>query len=328
MRLVSLCDGIGTAHLAAEGLGWEHVGSSEVDPACLSVLGARFPSLPQIGDMTAPTFPEMVAALRPDVLMASTPCQSFSTIGQRKADDPRGLLIHSLTLVYARTLPRWLVWENVVGALSTDSNAFGKFLAGLLGDGLALPEPRGGWPTAGAAEGPRCRLAWRVIDSQGFVPQRRRRLFLVAAREGRDPVATLFEPRADAPTPEAVSAWIEAGRKASGDTLAFDWMAAGAGNDTSFGGGSRRWVVRPPGQAGTIRASGVDAVLHGGRVRRLTATEQSLLMGFPPDYLDVVHAGKPLSAARKGRMLGNAIVLPVLRWLFRSISGQEDALLE
>lgn len=137
-------------------------------------------------------------------------CQAFSVAGLREGlSDPRG----ALTLAYcdlanaidsARSVrglpPVVTLWENVDGVLSSRDNAFGHLLAGLAGEDAAIDPGRGGWTHAGVVAGPRRVVAWRVLDAQGFVPQRRRRVFVVAcgSADRLDPVRVLFEPEAEA----------------------------------------------------------------------------------------------------------------------------------
>lgn len=128
-------------------------------------------------------------------------CQAFSVAGLRQGlDDARG----NLTLKFVELAHeladgnglRNVVWENVVGVLSDKGNAFGCFLAGLVGADSAIDPPaRGKWPGAGMVSGPKGRAAWRVLDAQYFgVAQRRRRVIVVADfGNGADPAEVLFE---------------------------------------------------------------------------------------------------------------------------------------
>ena len=112
-----------------------------------------------------------------DLLVGGTPCQSFSVAGLRKGlDDPRGNLMLEFLRIAQAKRPRWLVWENVPGVLSSNGGRdFGAFLTGLGHIGY-------GW-------------AYRVLDAQYFgVPQRRRRVFVVAyLGDPRPARAVLFE---------------------------------------------------------------------------------------------------------------------------------------
>jgi len=161
MRYLSVCSGIEAASVAWHPLGWEPAAFSEIEPFPCSVLEHRFPGVPNLGDMTK--FEEWdIEPGSIDVLVGGTPCQSFSIAGLRGGlTDGRG----NLALTYCRILqkfkPRWFVWENVPGVLSSNG---GRDFGSILG---AMAELR-------------YSFAWRVLDAQHFgVPQRRRRVFVV-----------------------------------------------------------------------------------------------------------------------------------------------------
>lgn len=215
LRVGSLCSGIGTPELAWGRLGWEPVFFSEVEKFACAVLAARFPGVPNLGDMTK--LDGRAWGRKVHVLVAGTPCQAFSVAGLRRSlNDERG----NLTLEFVRLCneidPAFVVWENVPGVLSTRDNAFGCLLAGLVGaDAPLVPcaddgskrakrwwkgrvgERRPKWPGAGVAAGPARNVAWRVLDAQYVhLAQRRRRVFVVATRAGAaiHPGAVLLEP--------------------------------------------------------------------------------------------------------------------------------------
>ena len=197
-----MCSGIEAASVAWGHLGWEAAWFAEIDPFPSAVLAHHYPTVPNLGDMTA--LPEKILLGQieaPDILCGGTPCQAFSVAGLRRSlDDARGNL--SLTFCEianaidtVRDTPAIIFWENVPGVLSTRDNAFGCFLAGLAGEDLPLEPPGGRWTHAGAVSGPKRTVAWRVLDAQHFgLAQRRNRVFVVAsAREGFDPAEILFE---------------------------------------------------------------------------------------------------------------------------------------
>ncbi len=168
MRYLSVCSGIEAASVAWHHLGWEPVGFSEIEPFPAAVLAHRFPNIPNFGDMTQ----HEQWPLRPgsiDLLVGGTPCQSYSVAGLRQGlADPRGSLMLTYLAIADRLRPRWLVWENVPGVLSSGGGRdFGTFLGALGNLGY-------GW-------------AYRVLDAQYIrvgrwpraVPQRRRRVFVV-----------------------------------------------------------------------------------------------------------------------------------------------------
>ena len=159
LRYLSVCSGIEAATVAWHPLGWQPVAFSEIEPFPSAVLAHHYPSVPNFGDMTKfQEWPDEPV----DLLVGGTPCQSFSVAGLRKGlEDPRGNLMLTYLAIAQRYRPRWLVWENVPGVLSSNGGRdFGTFLG-------ALGELGYGW-------------AYRVLDAQWFgVAQRRRRVFVV-----------------------------------------------------------------------------------------------------------------------------------------------------
>jgi DNA (cytosine-5)-methyltransferase 1 len=211
IRYATLCSGIGCAELAAEPLGWVPVFQSEIDPFACALLAQRFPVTPNYGDMTM-----LAARIRsgdipspmPDVLIAGTPCQSFSIAGLGGSlDDPRGRvtleLINVLNAIDKRRVNDGkedscvLVWENVPNVFSKADNPFGCLTGALVGGDAPIAPfgNKGRWGYHGLVRGPARAAAWRVLDAQYFgVPQRRRRVFLVAGSGTRfDPAAVLLE---------------------------------------------------------------------------------------------------------------------------------------
>ena len=210
MRYGSLCSGIEAASAAWEPLGWQPAWFAEIEPFPCAVLNHHWPHVPNYGDMTRLVGKILNGTVEaPDILVGGTPCQAFSVAGLRGSlDDERG----NLTLVLIRILdaidfirarngqpPCILVWENVPGVLNTKDNAFGCFLGGLAGEDMPL-EPAGQkWTNAGCMLGHKRRIAWRILDAQYFgVPQRRRRVFLVASAGSADPAKILFERQGEA----------------------------------------------------------------------------------------------------------------------------------
>jgi len=175
MKYLSVCSGIEAATVAWHPLGWEAVGFSEIEKFPSQVLAHHYPNVPNLGDMTK--FKEWNLESNIDVFVGGTPCQSFSVAGLRKGlDDPRGNLMLTYLAIADKHRPRWLVWENVPGVLSSNGGKdFGTFLGGLgeLGYGFA----------------------YRVLDAQYFgVAQRRRRVFVVGyLGDWRRAAAVLFE---------------------------------------------------------------------------------------------------------------------------------------
>lgn len=206
IRFGSVCSGIEAASVAWEQLGWKAAWLSEIEPFQRAVLSHHYPDVPLYGDFTRlRNDAEAVADI--DLLVGGTPCQAFSVAGLRQslADDRGNLTLKFVRLADAiddvrgeRGQPGLtVVWENVPGVLSTKDNAFGCFLAALVGADTALVPPGGGkWTRSGLVVGPRRSAAWTIKDAEYFgLAQRRERVFVVAnPRNGADPSEILFEP--------------------------------------------------------------------------------------------------------------------------------------
>ncbi|MGB5121310.1 MAG: phage N-6-adenine-methyltransferase, partial [Vibrio fluvialis] len=223
----SVCSGIEAASVAWEPLNMKPEWFSEIEPFPCAVLNHHWPEVKNLGDMTTIADKLKVGEVTaPDVLVGGTPCQAFSVAGLRGGlSDERG----QLTLSFVELAdcideirekngkePAIIVWENVPGVLSSKDNAFGCFLAGLAGEDEQFElgaRPEHGksnqfwtwnkktsehiisWPVAGCIVRPKRTIAWRVLDAQYFgVPQRRRRVFVVAtARKDISVAEILFE---------------------------------------------------------------------------------------------------------------------------------------
>ena len=175
LKYGSVCSGVEAATVAWHDLGFEPQWFSEIEPFPSAVLQHHYPEIPNHGDMTK--FKEWNNDKTIDLLVGGTPCQSFSVAGLRKGlSDPRGNLMLTYLAMAEQLKPRWLVWENVPGVLSSNGGRdFATFLTamGKIGYGFA----------------------YRVLDAQYFgVPQRRRRVFVVGCLgDWRSAASVLFE---------------------------------------------------------------------------------------------------------------------------------------
>ena len=179
VRYVSLFSGIEAATVAWEPLGWEPMAFCEIEPFPCAVLEERFPSVPNMGDVSKVDWGGFVEDYgRPDVVVGGSPCQSFSVAGKREGLEGASGLMWEYVRAVAELRPRWIVWENVPGALSSaDGEDFRCLIASM--DELGY------------------RMAWRVLDAQFFgVAQRRRRVFLVGdiGAAGGGAAEVLLEP--------------------------------------------------------------------------------------------------------------------------------------
>ena len=175
MRYLSLCSGIEAATVAWNPLGFKATAYSEIEPYSCHLLNHYYPETPNLGDMSEySSWPE----LEFDLSVAGTPCQSFSIVGRRAGlDDPRGHLALIYLGIVRKFRPRWFLWENVAGVLSSGGNRdFASFLSTLAQLGYGY--------------------AYRILDARYFgVPQSRRRVYVVGyLGDWRCAAAVLFQP--------------------------------------------------------------------------------------------------------------------------------------
>ena len=178
MRYATVCSGVEACSVAWEPLGWQPVFFSEIEDFPSEVLKTHYPSVPNHGDMT--NFEEWGyerGAI--DVICGGTPCQSFSVAGLRRGlSDNRGNLALTFCRMVDQLRPKYFIWENVAGCLSSNGGRdFGSITGAMAEFGYSF--------------------GWRVLDAQYFgVPQRRRRVFLVGCASGQPEHIRqiLFEP--------------------------------------------------------------------------------------------------------------------------------------
>lgn len=236
LRYLSVCDGIGAAHLAWQQLGWECVGVSEIAPFPAAVVEHHF-GFRNFGDLTRFSEWPKKPLSDVDVLVGGPPCQSFSVAGKRGSlGDVRGNLIHdyvdcfhhinAIRRSHGRP-PAIAIFENVPGILTPSDNPFGCLIGGLLGLDEAPETQKGKWHRAGFLRSKTMRVGWRVLDAKFFaVAQRRRRVFAVAVPcelierfgEGACPsqILSLTESMLGSPAPSGASRQTTARRHGDG----------------------------------------------------------------------------------------------------------------
>ena len=177
MNYISLFSGIEAASCAWEDLDLSPVLFSEIDPYPASVLKYHYPSVPNVGDITKVDWLEYSNKI--DLIVGGSPCQSFSYAGKREGLKGESRLMFEYIRAIQEVRPKWLIWENVPGVLSSGEGDDFRFLLNSLAElGYSL--------------------AWRILDSKYFgVPQQRRRVFVVGClgngEGGGGPAEVLFE---------------------------------------------------------------------------------------------------------------------------------------
>lgn len=185
MTLGSLFDGIGGWQIAAKRAGVLPIWSSEIEPFPMAVTKKRFPATLQLGDVTKI---DGAAIMPADIICMGSPCQDLSVAGRQEGlkGARSGLFHRAIELIRQMRAatwryPRFVVWENVPGAFGSNRGMDFKTVLEAISQ-TEIPMPRSGkWAPAGMVRSPECDLAWRVLDAQYWgVPQRRKRIFLVA----------------------------------------------------------------------------------------------------------------------------------------------------
>jgi len=340
MNYLSVCSGVEAATTAWHDMGWKPVGFSEIEKFPSQVLAHHYPNVTNYGDMTK--YKEWNINEPIDLLVGGTPCQSFSVAGLRKGlQDPRG----NLALVYLGIAdhfkPKWIVWENVPGVLSSNSGRdFGSFLGALAELGYGF--------------------AYRVLDAQNFgVPQRRRRVFVVGCLgDWRSAAAVLFERKSmsgysekggqereevakclttrirnDYETESFVTVYethpADSRVKEMGEvcqTVTSRWGTGGGNVPIAIqgnligrdAGGPNGIGVSEKNTMYTLTKADVHGVSNNMRVRRLTPIECERLQGFPDNYTKIF---EKTPDSHRYKAMGNSMAVPVMRWIGERINA-------
>lgn len=212
MKLMSLFDGSGGFPLAASLCGIEPVYAAEVEPYPIAVTKNRFPKMKHLGDVSKVKGGEIEPV---DIITFGSPCQDMSIAGKRAGlkhadmgDDETtrsGLFLEAIRIIKEMreatngVYPRYAIWENVPGAFSSNRGedfrtVLEEFIRVKEKDAVMPDVPKAGWPYADCYSGNGWSLAYRVFDAQYWgVPQRRRRIYLVADFRGERAKEILFE---------------------------------------------------------------------------------------------------------------------------------------
>jgi len=347
LTLGSLFDGIGVFPLAASRCGIVPVWASEIEKAPISITKRHFPDMAHLGDITKLDGGKIPPV---HVLTFGSPCQNLSSIGLRNglAGEKSGLFHQAIRIIQEMRCatdgiyPVITVWENVMGAFSSnDRMDFRAVLESFTDTEIPMP-PTGRWANAGMVRGSTPDLVWRLMDAQYWgeppPPQRRKRIFVVADFGGRRAGEILFKPRrmlqppapcGDCGMPAAQRNRIpvnEAGgplpivRPIQDRSL----RSAAKKQDqtrfiTSFG--------QPTDPFPTLLAAGVNMFSfwyegdpENGFMRYVTPTESERLMGLPEGWTAYGHEGEEISAGVRCKALGNAIALPCAEYIMCGIA--------
>ncbi len=231
LTLGSLFDGIGGFPYAASFYGIRALWASEIVPECVSVTKKHFPDMEHVGDITrldGHTLPPV------DIITFGSPCQDLSVASGKRlglAGERSGLFLEAVRIIREMQeatnyeYPKFALWENVPGALSSSGRRDFKAVLEAFTE-TEVPMPGSGqWANAGMVRGRGVDLAWCVYDAQHFgTAQRRRRIFLIADFRGERAGEILF-------VPKSLQGYFEAGGTPR------QGLAAYAQNGTGAAGG-------------------------------------------------------------------------------------------
>ena len=264
LTLGSLFDGIGGFPLAAQRCGIKTLWASEIEPNCIAITKRHFPGMRHLGDITKINGGKIPPV---DIISFGSPCQDLSISGRQAGLSGKrsGLFREAVRIIYEMRestngiYPAFIIWENVPGAFSSNKGAdFRTVLEEITKTKIPMPDS-GKWAQAGMVRISGTDVAWRQMDSQRWgIPQRRKRIFLVADFRGRRAAEILFKPESLLGYPEPGAAEKQG-------------AAANPGGNPEIPGRNFRWGGRPleyiyetshPDEAIRINKSGICPALQ------------------------------------------------------------------
>ena len=323
LTLGSLFDGIGGFPYAASFYGIRPLWASEIVPECVSVTKKHFPDMEHFGDITKLHGGKLPPV---DIITFGSPCQDLSVASGKRlglAGERSGLFLEAIRIIREMQeatngeYPKFALWENVPGALSSSSRRDFKAVLEAFTE-AEVPMPGSGrWANAGMVRGRGVDLAWCVYDAQYFgTAQRRRRIFLIADFRGTRAGEILFVPKslsgyfAAGGTPRqgpAAYAQSGAGTAGAGDVIPAISMRIRCGCE----GGGKGPLLQVE-KSGTL-ATGNDQYLFAPKDAVEILNDQggdSLSVekgGVSPTLRSQTHGNLPITAyAIQGSMIGRA----------------------
>ena len=289
MRVVGLFAGIGGFESGLASAGHSTILLCDNDPHAATVLERRFPDVRRHSDIADLS----VLPRDTEVVTAGFPCQNLSMAGDKAGlDGEKSSIVDHLFRLLVQDPSPWVVIENVYFMLH-------------LGRGAAMERILGPLERLGY------RWAYRVVDSRSFgLPQRRRRVFIVATLTERDPRGVLLADDVSAPRHEVPDL---------SRPIAFYWTEGRSGSGLTAD-------ATPPLKAGS--SLGIPCppavLLPNGRVVTPPIEAAERLQGFPPRWSSVLRGR---DGRHRWRLVGNAVSVPVATWIGHRLSepGGYDA---
>jgi DNA (cytosine-5)-methyltransferase 1 len=306
----SLFAGVGGFDLGFEAAGWRCGFQVEWDKHCQQILARHWPDVPRWSDVSTVNGAELPPV---DCITFGSPCQDLSVAGKRAGlDGNRSNLFFEATRIIkemrnatGNQYPRVAIWENVPGALSSNKGRDFSAVLDNLADSGALA------------------IEWAVLDAQHFgVPQRRRRIFLVAvfdpaiARNCGTQILPVTQGSRRNTKKGNQERQITAALTANGvGTCGADDNQAQAGHIISFGWQENFYAGETYDEITTeLTTTKTPAILNNYAVRRLTPIECERLMGWPDDHT----AGQ--ADSHRYKQCGNGVAAPVAQWVAQQLN--------
>ena len=309
MKVIDLFAGIGGMRMAFERVGAECVFSSEWDRFAQQTYAANFGEAPagDIRVIDAADIPDH------DILLAGFPCQPFSIAGVSKknslghahgfADDKQGNLFFDIARILEAKRPPMLLLENVRNLKTHDRGRTFKVIQGEL--------QRLGY----------C-VNYQILDAQFYVPQHRKRIFIVGFHRDSWPDWGFTFPQPPTSGPHLADILEpEVDDKYTLSDRLWEYLQAYAEKHRRRGNGFGYGLVDPARDRITRTLSaryhkdGSEILIKqdGSNPRRLTPRECARLMGFPDDFVI------PVSDTQAYRQFGNSVVVPLVEEMARSM---------
>ena len=249
LTLGSLFDGSAGFPLGGLLSGVTPLWASEIEPFPIRVTTKRLPQMKHYGDISKMNGGEIPPV---DIITFGSPCQDMSVAGKRDGlGGSRSSLFYEAVRIIKEMrcktdgrYPRFIVWENVPGAFSSnkgeDFRAVLEEVCKIKDECVSVPKPSK-WQSAGKILGDGYSVAWRQLDAQFWgVPQRRKRIYLVADFAGGSAGKILFESEGlFGYSPQGFRSWQEAANSSAesiGETGSNSLMFENHGQDSRYTG--------------------------------------------------------------------------------------------
>lgn len=316
MRFGSLFSGVGGMDIGLENANWELCWQVENDAACQQVLQHKWPYVQKWLDITQVSGLNLEPV---DVIAFGSPCQDLSIAGKREGlDGQHSHLFFDATRVIKEMrdatngeFPKWAIWENVTGALTSNGGSdFERVIGEMENIGARLIE-------------------WTVLDAQFFgVPHRRKRLFLIAcfdpaaARRSRYQIFPITKGNRRYPPPVG---------KTKTDDPKFSQNHYGEGAVAANFRPALPCLTANIYHKGTFNvqdmSSGFFVIYEDpAGIRKLTPIECERLMGWPDNHTAGRYDNKTTPDYARYKMCGNGVVSPVAKWVAEQVESATDGL--